>query len=678
MNDKGTDFFFDQLVDDWRTDWRNSDFSWDALADADWSMGSQSVENPKCWRAPLDFPGHGKLVGSGDNAYIQASLQDYLRWSWGLGAVGEVTGLAEQPILLTDQDLIDAGLLTEWDNRLWHILHLPDTDLSKRHDPGAVLLRDLLTQRLLRSRACDGGADLRLQLIGARAQNIHDVWDDIDKIAPTRKDSTLFIRSIQSEFTACQSQFAIFGRGTQFEGSLFSGAANFSGCTFGEGTKLDHSRFISSADFYKAKFARFASFEDVVFRGEADFELGQFGYETKFNTARFRENVNFKSTKFSGNADFFGCHFLERAEFNGADFGTDTRFVKAQFADTLIMPNAKLIGGVFEATKFSDHVDFESTDLSRARFKAIDLKKTKVRWAGSILDDAEFSDVSYEYRKLRKNCRGIKGSATVWGDLLLRRDLQDQDYIDTLDERMKADRPKLYEWKKAPAKAEESLANRLARYTANSLRWTGSLLLALCGDVSVRKLSIMIGFAIIAGGVAAAIVNGGFAGWFADPLSLFRSGGAGPLSILLPLLSGVSIALLLASFMGSWFGRRAVFKLWGALGYGRDWDRVAVFALILIFFFGWIYHCRVGTDIKFAVDIPPCAADTGPESCSEGHHWFAPWFVAAMGFATLGITDVAEPLTGLGQLLLIANVLFGFMTFGLLLAVLGNRFARRS
>lgn len=677
MNDKGTEFFFDQLVEDWRTEWRNRDFSWEALGSADWSMGAQSIENPKCWRAPLDFPGNGKLVGSGDDAYIQASAQDYWRWSWGLDAVGDVKGLADHPILLTDQDLIQAGLLVEWDQKLWHILHLPDTDLSKRHDPAAMLLAELLTQRLLMSRACTGGADLRVQLIGARAKNMHKVWEDFDQLGTSPEDNTLYIRSIQSEFGACQSQFVSFGPGTQLEHSLFSGEANFSGCNFGERTRLDHSRFISAADFYKAQFGRFASFEDVVFRGGADFELAQFGYETKFNTARFRESVNFKSTRFSGNANFFGCHFLDHAEFNGADFGADAQFVKAQFADTVFMPNAKLMGGVFDRTKFSERVDFESTDLSRARFKNINLKKTKVRWAGSILDDVEFSDVSYEYRNLRQNCRGIKGSATVWGDLLLRRDLQDQDYIDTLDERMKTDRPKLHEWREASGDSPEPLTGKLLRIVSNVVHWVGSLLSALRGDISPKVLLAMLVCALLAGGLVAAIVDRQFANWFLDPFSIARTDGTNPLAVLVPLSTGVLLSLLLASFVGSWFGKRTVFKLWGALGYGRDWDRVALFALLLIFIFGVIYHFRVDKDVAFVVDIPNCA-DISQESCSDQHHWFAPWFVAAMGFATLGVSDVAEPLTGVGQLLLIANVLFGFMTFGLLLAVLGNRFARRS
>ena len=49
-----------------------------------------------------------------------------------------------------------------------------------------------------------------------------------------------------------------------------------------------------------------------------------------------------------------------------------------------------------------------------------------------------------------------------------------------------------------------------------------------------------------------------------------------------------------------------------------------------------------------------------------------------MGFATLGVSDLAEPVTGAGALVMMLNVLSGFLTLGLLLSVLGDKFARRA
>src|SRR5262249_32670139 len=55
-----------------------------------------------------------------------------------------------------------------------------------------------------------------------------------------------------------------------------------------------------------------------------------------------------------------------------------------------------------------------------------------------------------------------------------------------------------------------------------------------------------------------------------------------------------------------------------------------------------------------------------------------PWFAALMGFATLGLTDMVEPHNRWGALALVADVLAGFSTLGLFIAVFQNKFARRS
>jgi len=57
---------------------------------------------------------------------------------------------------------------------------------------------------------------------------------------------------------------------------------------------------------------------------------------------------------------------------------------------------------------------------------------------------------------------------------------------------------------------------------------------------------------------------------------------------------------------------------------------------------------------------------------------YYPFFIALMGFATLGVSDLAEPLTPWGAFLMMGNVLAGFLTLGLLLSVLADKFARRA
>jgi uncharacterized protein YjbI with pentapeptide repeats len=105
---------------------------------------------------------------------------------------------------------------------------------------------------------------------------------------------------------------------------------------------------------------------------------------------------------------------------------------------------------------------------------------------------------------------------------------------------------------------------------------------------------------------------------------------------------------------------------WAFFDYGRSWFRVSVFSLLLITLFGFGYAGCNGIHIHFQ--------HTGPTVSRA----FYPWFVASMGFATLGISDMVEPLDFWGQALMIGNVLSGFVTLGLLLSVLSNSFARRA
>lgn len=136
----------------------------------------------------------------------------------------------------------------------------------------------------------------------------------------------------------------------------------------------------------------------------------------------------------------------------------------------------------------------------------------------------------------------------------------------------------------------------------------------------------------------------------------------------IPVASGFGVGALLGLFFSAFWGRRLVFMLWGLFDYGRSWPAVAFLALVLVTLFGSLYSVWLvpGGHMQWSAGDPGAG------------HWFYPWFVAAMGFATLGIADVAKPVSGLGQLMMMANVLAGFTTFGLLLSVLGNTFARRA
>jgi len=139
------------------------------------------------------------------------------------------------------------------------------------------------------------------------------------------------------------------------------------------------------------------------------------------------------------------------------------------------------------------------------------------------------------------------------------------------------------------------------------------------------------------------------------------------------LITTTALGALAGLLAGSWFGRRALLETWALFDYGRNIGRVVIFAALLIAFFGTIYAVYNGQIVVIA--------DWGPE-CSQTSNCIAnsfyPWYVAAMGFCTLGISDMVIPKTGVGMLIIMANVVSGFTTLGLLLAVLADQFARRA
>jgi len=57
--------------------------------------------------------------------------------------------------------------------------------------------------------------------------------------------------------------------------------------------------------------------------------------------------------------------------------------------------------------------------------------------------------------------------------------------------------------------------------------------------------------------------------------------------------------------------------------------------------------------------------------------WFTPYYFSIVTYTTLGFGDV-KPHDLAGELLVSIEVIFGYLTLGLLLAVLADKVARRS
>ncbi len=135
------------------------------------------------------------------------------------------------------------------------------------------------------------------------------------------------------------------------------------------------------------------------------------------------------------------------------------------------------------------------------------------------------------------------------------------------------------------------------------------------------------------------------------------------------MLVGAALAAGLGVFLNTYWGRKATHAFWGLLGFGWSWPRVALFGLGMVLLYGTLYSFVFipGHHIAF---VDPSVADVTAQL-------FYPWYVAAMGFSTLGVSGLAIPLTGIGQLVLISNVLLGFFVFGLLIATFANSFHGR-
>ncbi|MDR3416779.1 MAG: pentapeptide repeat-containing protein [Nevskia sp.] len=113
---------------------------------------------------------------------------------------------------------------------------------------------------------------------------------------------------------------------------------------------------------------------------------------------------------------------------------------------------------------------------------------------------------------------------------------------------------------------------------------------------------------------------------------------------------------------GSFWGR-AMFLAWGTLDYGRSLLRVALLAAALVVLFGTIYALSPGI-----LDYGYRARTSTP---------FTPFYFSIVTYTTLGFGDL-RPANLYGEIVVSVEVVLGYVTLGLLLAVLAEKLARRS
>jgi hypothetical protein len=108
-----------------------------------------------------------------------------------------------------------------------------------------------------------------------------------------------------------------------------------------------------------------------------------------------------------------------------------------------------------------------------------------------------------------------------------------------------------------------------------------------------------------------------------------------------------------------------LFWAWGLIDNGRSLLKVGFYATIIAMFYGFIYLL----DMVYGWQIM--------DYSNSAKTWFTPFYYSVVTYTTLGFGDVtADSL--FGEIFVISEVIVGYFTLGLLLAILANTIARRS
>ncbi|WP_370337422.1 pentapeptide repeat-containing protein [Parvularcula marina] len=336
-----------------------------------------------------------------------------------------------------------------------------------------------------------------------------------------------------------------------------------------------------------------------------------------------RQKVSLSRANLSGTS-------LDSAELTGIDLqladltGANLENAHLERAD---LRRAKLQGAELSGADLRE-ADFLAADLTSASLVGARLEGANLRRAN--MTDTDVTSVEYTVRGLSGKCRGIRAEA-CHGNATFRREVMDQDYLDQMEAQVIA----AFAHKGSRAKAI------LDGFTRPLPPIAGTLL-SLPAALQLTKGAIP---------MFSALLRGDFSDFDFSTFGIF--------------ISIVLGAVIFASFMGSTYGRVIAYRIWGLFSFGRRWDVVVFFAGGMIMLFSFLYMILSPDHVILS--------EVGQDKIA-----FFPLFVAVMGFCTLGVTDLATPVTDLGAVVMIGNVLSGFVTLGLLLSVLGNVFARRS
>ncbi len=108
-----------------------------------------------------------------------------------------------------------------------------------------------------------------------------------------------------------------------------------------------------------------------------------------------------------------------------------------------------------------------------------------------------------------------------------------------------------------------------------------------------------------------------------------------------------------------------LFRAWALIDHGRSLLKVSFYATIIAMLYGFVYLA----DMTLGWGIM--------DYSNSAQTWFTPFYYSVVTYTTLGYGDVTAN-SLLGEMLVISEVIVGYFTLGLLLAILANTIARRS
>jgi hypothetical protein len=108
-----------------------------------------------------------------------------------------------------------------------------------------------------------------------------------------------------------------------------------------------------------------------------------------------------------------------------------------------------------------------------------------------------------------------------------------------------------------------------------------------------------------------------------------------------------------------------LFRIWGLIDYGRSLAKVTFYAFLI----ASIYSCLYTLDMYLEWGLM--------DYSNSAQSWFTPFYYSIVTYTTLGFGDVTAN-NWIGEILIISEVIIGYFTLGLLLAILANTIARRS